>query len=40
MEGFQDISAIIISANLPRRELEKPSLVGLRKPLELSESLK
>jgi DNA-binding response OmpR family regulator len=40
MEGFQDIPAIIISANLPSRELEKRSLVALRKPLELSELLK
>ena len=40
MDGFHYIPAIIISANLPRRELEKRSLVGLRKPLELSELLK
>lgn len=40
MKGFQDIPAIIISANVPRYELEKRSLVGLRKPLELSELLK
>ena len=40
MKGFQDVPAIIISANVPRHELEKRSLVGLRKPLELSELLK
>ena len=37
---FQDIPAIIISANLPKRALDTRSLVGLRKPLELSELLK
>ena len=40
MKEFQDIPAIMISANLPKRALDKRSLVGLRKPLELSELLK
>ncbi len=40
MKEFQDIPAIIISAHLPKRALDIRSLVGLRKPLELSELLK
>ena len=39
MKAFRDTPAIIMSARLPRHELEKRSLVGLRKPLELSELL-
>jgi DNA-binding response OmpR family regulator len=39
VKAFQHTPAIIISACLPKRELEKRSLVGLRKPLELSELL-
>ena len=40
VKAFQDTPAIIISARLPKRELEKRSLVGLHKPLELNELLK
>jgi DNA-binding response OmpR family regulator len=40
VKAFQDTPAIILSARLPKRELEKRSLVGLHKPLELSELLK
>ena len=40
VKAFQDTPAIIISARLPKRDLEKRSLVGLHKPLELSELLK
>ena len=38
-KAFQDIPALIISARLPKRELDKRSLAGLHKPLELSELL-
>ena len=38
-KAFQDIPALMISARLPKRELDKRSLVGLHKPLELSELL-
>ena len=40
VKAFQDTPAIIISARLPKRKLEKRSLVGLHKPLELNELLK
>ena len=40
VQAFQDTPAIIISARFPKRELEKRSLVGLHKPLELNELLK
>jgi DNA-binding response OmpR family regulator len=39
VKAFQDIPALIMSARLPKRELDKRSLVGLHKPLELSELL-
>ena len=39
VKAFRDTPTIIMSARLPRHELEKRSLVGLRKPLELSELL-
>jgi DNA-binding response OmpR family regulator len=39
VRAFRDTPAVIMSARLPHRELEKRSLVGLRKPLELSELL-
>jgi DNA-binding response OmpR family regulator len=39
VKAFRDTRAVIMSACLPKRELEKRSLVGLRKPLELSELL-
>lgn len=40
VKEFRDTPAIILSARLPKRELEKRSLVGLHKPIELSELLK
>lgn len=39
MRGFEATPAIMISANLPRSELEQRSLVGLNKPFELDEFL-
>ena len=40
VKEFRDTPAVILSAHLPKRELEKRSLVGLHKPIELSELLK
>ena len=40
VQEFRDTPAILISARLPKRELEKRSLVGLHKPLDLNELLK
>lgn len=40
VKASRDTPAIIVSARLPKRELEKRSLIGLHKPLELSELLK
>ena len=39
VKAFRDTPAVIMCARLPHREREKRSLVGLRKPLELSELL-
>jgi len=39
VKAFRNTPAVIMSARLPHREREKRSLVGLRKPLELSELL-
>lgn len=36
VKGFQDIPALIMSARLPRQELDKRSLVGLHKPLDVT----
>ncbi len=34
-KGLEQIPAILLSANLPRKELEKRKMVGVRKPFEL-----
>lgn len=39
MRGLESTPAIMISANLPRTELEQRSLIGLSKPFELDEFL-
>jgi CheY-like chemotaxis protein len=35
--GFEHIPVIMVSAQLPKREIEKRTLVGIRKPFELGE---
>lgn len=37
--GMEDIPAIIVSARLPRSEIEKRKIVGISKPLELDDFL-
>jgi CheY-like chemotaxis protein len=39
MNGLEDIPGIMISANLPKDELQKRTLVGISKPFELSDLL-
>jgi CheY-like chemotaxis protein len=39
MTGLEHIPGIIISANLPKDELQKRTLVGISKPFELSDLL-
>ncbi len=39
MSGLEDIPGIMISANLPKDELQKRTLVGISKPFELSDLL-
>src|SRR5438067_209242 len=39
MQGLEDIPAIMISARLPKQEIEKRSLIGMNKPFELGELL-
>ena len=39
IQGLEDIPAIMISARLPKQEIEKRSLVGMNKPFELGELL-
>ena len=34
-EGLEQTPAILLSSNLPRKELEKRKMVGVRKPFEL-----
>ena len=39
MKGFENIPAIIVSARLPRQEVEKRKLIPMNKPLELDDFL-
>jgi|SRR6266516_1209869 len=39
IQGLEDIPAIMISARLPKHEIEKRSLIGMSKPFELGELL-
>ena len=38
-KGLEQTPAILLSANLPRKELDKRKIVGVRKPFELGELL-
>lgn len=40
IEGLSDVPAILISARLPRHEIDKRNIVGMSKPLELDEFLR
>lgn len=37
--GMEEIPAIIVSARLPRHEIEKRKIIGISKPLELDDFL-
>lgn len=37
MQGLETVPCIMISANLPKQEVEKRPIIGLSKPLELYE---
>jgi len=39
LPGREDIPAIMISANLPKKELERRNIIGLQKPFELNRLL-
>jgi len=39
IQGLEDIPAILISARLPKQDIEKRKIVGMNKPLELDEFL-
>src|SRR5436305_15239744 len=39
MKGFENIPAIIVSARLPRKEIEKRKVIPMNKPLELDDFL-
>lgn len=39
MQGLETVPCIMISANLPTREIKKRPIIGLSKPLELDELL-
>ena len=39
MQGFESIPAIIVSARLPRQEIEKRKVIPMSKPLELDDFL-
>ncbi len=39
MEELAGLPAIIMSARLPKQEIEKRQLIGMHKPLELDELL-
>lgn len=39
ISGMEEIPAIIVSARLPRHEIEKRKIVGISKPLELDDFL-
>lgn len=38
-QGLEDIPAILISARLPKQDIEKRKIVGMSKPLELDDFL-
>jgi DNA-binding response OmpR family regulator len=38
-QGLEDVPAILISARLPKAEIEKRKIIGMHKPLELDELL-
>src|SRR5712692_8313220 len=38
-QGLEDIPAILISARLPKQDIEKRKILGMSKPLELDEFL-
>ena len=39
IEGLEEIPAIVMSARLPKNEIEKRQLIGMSKPLELDDLL-
>jgi len=39
IKGFENIPAIMMSARLPKNEIEKRKIVGMNKPLELDDLL-
>lgn len=39
ISGMEEIPAIIVSARLPRHEIEKRKIIGISKPLELDDFL-
>jgi CheY-like chemotaxis protein len=39
-QGLEDVPAIVISARLPKHDIEKRKIVGMSKPLELDEFLR
>ena len=39
IQGFESIPAIIVSARLPRKEIEKRKVIPMNKPLELDDFL-
>ncbi len=39
IKGFENIPAIMMSARLPKNEIEKRKIVGMSKPLELDDLL-
>jgi DNA-binding response OmpR family regulator len=38
-KGLEDIPAIMMSARLPKQDIEKRSIIGMNKPFDLSELL-
>jgi CheY-like chemotaxis protein len=39
MKGLEEVPAIMVSARLPRQELDRRNIVGMSKPLDLDELL-
>lgn len=39
MKGMEDVPVVIISARLPKKEIEQRNIVGMNKPLELDDFL-
>lgn len=39
MKGLEEVPAIMVSARLPRQELDRRNIVGVSKPLDLDELL-